>query len=1277
MRKLPFGNHERKNTVATRNLRLESLEDRMLLAVTAGSDATAALVAPAQPTGATVVVSDLTQAALEAAIAGAAAGDTITFSVSGTISLTSAVTIDKSITIDGGSTIKLDAGGNDRIFNVSSAATQFNLYNIELTGGYAATGSNGGVFSLETNSTARLVNCSVHGNSSEDFAGAFHVYGKLYLENCQVFDNTATIGGAMLIQGMWNQGSALVNATDTVFYNNRATSESSFGGVVENQCGQLVLNSCSVAGNSAAYGAILTWSCVLQDGGGNFVYYASSTTLNDTIVAYNYGVDEACADIYEYYISYTGQTHSPEYISGMKETILDNIACNNSIVGLQGEFFTVAPEFDAAGNLINADAVDLTIRSDSAAARYQIGVNPPVYTGEEYTDADLIVTTLDDVVDGSDGVVSLREALIYAELGEFSDIPTITFAENLSGGTIYLEHGALALNNSVTVTADNITIDAQGNSRVFFAKSYNYQMDIPNLRPSYPTIADCPTHDFSTEYMINVSLTGLTLTGGKSGISYYFNGGGGIWADQNVQLAMNECIVTGNTFVNNTGQAYEQGGGGLAVTHYSTLQMNNCEVTNNSVYALEYNGNTILRGGGIFTGTNAVAEITNTLISGNALTTVNAESNPGAYGSWATQGGGVYSNGDLTIYRYCTISDNICRGGVYENIGAGVYNIANINPRAGAENNWAFRVDNSQIVGNVAGDSQIGNNGFSFGAGVFNSGYAIMIGDLIAENLVDGGSFPEPNVYGRGARGAGIYNSGAIAVYYCTITNNVGQIVPYDELDLATLKSFGSGFYNTGAGAPTFIGCILVDNIARSNGGGLTSKADLFHDSSSSFTLRASLYDQGGVSGTGITYDNSTRRNLTRPLFEEGSYLLTSDSQAVDKIAADPGTGYYFEFYDWDLRNDPYVRVFNEMQDYGCYEYQTEPTPTPTFECTVENYTGVYDATAHTITIGGTEEGDTIYYSSDGVNYSTNVISYASVGVRTIYVRVSRAGHQDWEGSGRVTISRAQLTVSGTTVADKIYDGTTDATVTLGQVSGIFAGDNVVVAASTEFPSAEIGDYFLTVRYTISGAQSSNYIAPVNDSVPASITGGGGQLAAPTIQTGIRGVYVSAGANRHQIVWTTVANASGYELSYTTGGGTWTSIETTGTDAVVLSLTYGTDVTYRVRALGAGSYTDSDWSPSKTFNVCPMDINNDGDISGGDRALLSSAWLAEEGDDEYRAYCDINGDGDISNGDRVFISRNWLSEAGDADLTYPPALQADAVFAEFASADLDVDLSVF
>ena len=189
--------------------------------------------------------------------------------------------------------------------------------------------------------------------------------------------------------------------------------------------------------------------------------------------------------------------------------------------------------------------------------------------------------------------------------------------------------------------------------------------------------------------------------------------------------------------------------------------------------------------------------------------------------------------------------------------------------------------------------------------------------------------------------------------------------------------------------------------------------------------------------------------------------------------------------------------------------------------------------------------------------------------------------------------------------------------------------------------------------------------------------GGGEQLAAPTITTGTRGVYVSYGANRHYLQWTAVDNASGYELQYTVDGSNWTSVESAETAALVKGLTYGADVTYRVRALGTGAYTDSDWSRAKEFNVCPMDINNDGDISGGDRQLLSTAWLSGEGDDEYQYYCDINADGDISNGDRAFLSNNWLGSAGDDDLVYPKAARADAVFAAYEAGDLDVDFDVF
>ena len=297
------------------------------------------------------------------------------------------------------------------------------------------------------------------------------------------------------------------------------------------------------------------------------------------------------------------------------------------------------------------------------------------------------------------------------------------------------------------------------------------------------------------------------------------------------------------------------------------------------------------------------------------------------------------------------------------------------------------------------------------------------------------------------------------------------------------------------------------------------------------------------------------------------------------------------------MRNDPYVRVYNSVQDLGCYEFQNEVAPAPTFEVTVVGYEGDYDGSAHTVSISGLEAGDTVLYSADGQSYSADVVAYTEAGSYTVYVKVQRAGYQDFTGSGSVVI---------------------------------------------------------------------------NEAAPSE------PLATPTISTGSRGVYVSYGANRHYIQWGAVANASGYEVQYTTDGSTWSTVAADGTAAVIGGLTYGADVTYRVRALGEGSYTDSQWSRTKTFNVCPMDINNDGDIGGLDRNVLASSWGAEEGDDEYKYYADINADDDVGGLDRNFLGSNWGAEAGDDDLSYPrPVRAADAVFAAYEAGDLDVEFDAF
>lgn len=227
------------------------------------------------------------------------------------------------------------------------------------------------------------------------------------------------------------------------------------------------------------------------------------------------------------------------------------------------------------------------------------------------------------------------------------------------------------------------------------------------------------------------------------------------------------------------------------------------------------------------------------------------------------------------------------------------------------------------------------------------------------------------------------------------------------------------------------------------------------------------------------------------------------------------------------------------------------------------------------------------------------------------------------------------------------------------------------------FTDAENGDYTLAAGSQAINAGNNDFVTAETDLAgnPRIVNGivdigayefqgssPAEQLATPMILTGNKGVYASYGANRHQIRWNAVENAVGYELTYTSDNRDgWTSVITTETSAVIIGLTYGDEVSYRVRALGEGSYADSDWSEGKTFAVCPMDINNDGDIGGVDRVILAQSWLAEEGDEDYIPAADIDGNGDVGGIDRAFLANNWLNEVGVDDMIYPRPLASEMV----------------
>jgi CSLREA domain-containing protein len=284
--------------------------------------------------------------------------------------------------------------------------------------------------------------------------------------------------------------------------------------------------------------------------------------------------------------------------------------------------------------------------------------------------ATILVTSTGDTV-AADGVCTLREAIeaintstsvnecIYS-----AGIDSIT----LTTGPIVLGSALPAL-GSMTIQGNGHTVSGNGITRVF---------DIPG--GSVVTIED------------------LTISDGNAGSAF----GGGIRVNNNAQLTLNRCTLTGN-------QA-GAGGGLRSIGANAMVEVNDCLIENNQTpdegggginndtgSTMTITRSTIVGNSGRFAGgianyNGAVMTIRNSTISGNSCTDANA-------------GGGVENfNGESILnIESSTITNNSCGG---SNSGGGIYN-----------NTTAPALINTIVAGNQANRpdlsgsfSSLGNN---------------------------------------------------------------------------------------------------------------------------------------------------------------------------------------------------------------------------------------------------------------------------------------------------------------------------------------------------------------------------------------------------------------------------------------------------------------------------------------------------------------------------------------------------------------------------------------
>jgi len=673
-----------------RRLRIEPLEDRRMLAnfaVTHFGDGPVAAFGQ--------LPGSLRQAIFDAnASAGAdtigiVAGTGTIFLIAGPMDISEDVTITEVL----GAELTIHGNGN-RIFNIddgnNGVQSDVEINGVTLTGAGGAI-NGGAIYSRED---LTITDSTISGNSASSGGAAFFNYfGTTTVTNSTISNNSSN-RGAILNTGTTNINSSTLsgntatgqnggaihnyvgttNVTDSTITGNSAGG----GGGIYLRDGTATVTNSTISGNSAggvgggvylkAGMSTVTHSTITDNsstGGGFFTAVGSSLTLGHSLVAGNSGgfsADEVAAfgtvTLTGYNLlgdnskttgdALTGVTLTGTDITATSDgtdptplaSILDTTLADNGGTTLTHALVTGSPAIDAGNPGIIAPPI-----SDQRGApfvREDGTIDIGAYEHQTLAPAFFVVTTTNDEFDYTNGDVSLREAIHSAKGSVGAD--TITFDAGLSGGTIMLAGTELEITETLTIDAsalaDNVTIDAQQNSRVLHFSS-------------------------ATGDLI---LHGLTIQNGSAA-----GNGGGIAFLSDGTLTLNQTVVSGNSAqsgVPGTGGNGSHGGGiftsaGTIVLNQSTVSGNQAgdggQGTFGSYVPAEQGGNggQSGHGGGIYSSAGAVTLYQST-ISGNRAGHGGdgGGGNPNGEGADGGNGGGIYAGTGTVTLLNSTISDN-------------------------------------------------------------------------------------------------------------------------------------------------------------------------------------------------------------------------------------------------------------------------------------------------------------------------------------------------------------------------------------------------------------------------------------------------------------------------------------------------------------------------------------------------------------------------------------------------------------------------------------------
>ena len=338
---------------------------------------------------------------LRQALADANDGDTITFTVTGTIGLTSGeLLVDKSVTISGPGTANLavDGNANSRVFHIGSGKT-VSISGLTITDGNGASGNGGGGI-LNDHATLAIDNCAVQNSFALDYNYGGGVYNDgsagsatLTILNSAITSNHAYSAGGGIYNDARNSGSATLTITNSSVSGNTAgfnqgPFSSGEGGGIYNDGGTVMIINSSVSNNFAGlkdpqplsygggisnYGTLtITNSSIYgnqcgQSGGG--IYSASGTlTIASSLVSANRAVTKfggSSGGILAGTLTFINSTLSNNYanLSTGGIEVGGGVITNSTISGNNGSI-SVFGVLEIENTILNASAGSANITNE-------------------------------------------------------------------------------------------------------------------------------------------------------------------------------------------------------------------------------------------------------------------------------------------------------------------------------------------------------------------------------------------------------------------------------------------------------------------------------------------------------------------------------------------------------------------------------------------------------------------------------------------------------------------------------------------------------------------------------------------------------------------------------------------------------------------------------------------------------------------------------------------------------------------------------------------------